>query len=611
MSPSIAVREIGILKPRKKSTLESLNNDCLALVFQEVALTSHKSLLPLSRVNHRFYMLVVRWIYGDVSINITKVTHLLLLKRLLQPRSKLASYIRYLEITPADSTPFWFLQDVVNVLKRLAVLYTFCWNVFSNVYPLILCELVRFPKATLVVRGNKIAYYASSPGDKTLTLLHVFPASRLAFPNGNLTEFTFDAQLPSQIYDNFKEDILKLMVNNPSLATLSLQPRHFSLQAFPQMLDVFRSGNVPNLIHLAVRGWALSIFHQDELKLWGQKIGWERLRTLSIDISAFPALVGKTPVLADLELTATTSADLIQLQLQLLEMEYPVGCLLPRLTEFHLRTPLDRMLISTARRPALILPMILFRIMPKILTMNMGSSYTMSINTVSFVPMILATPAAQDIDKLRKYCPIIQKLSIDINLDQGWPFDVLKKVARFKDLHYLTLMLHFEHLNNAKKRMTLSNCKDAFGYIARSRHLPHGKQDLRERLVVRFKLARMNDDDTAIRRGFDMPDYAVWTDAVGILTKTYKYEAPSRTKPVSTLVALSNEQLDKRAQKEWRVWYFTKPFLPFLTKYHDRAASNLQRLWQESQRRQFEATGGSPTNMDKQVTLFDQWSGEE
>ncbi|KAL1595235.1 hypothetical protein SLS60_009923 [Paraconiothyrium brasiliense] len=537
------------------------------------------------------------------------VTHLLLLKRLLQPRSKLPSYIRYLEITPADFTPFWFLRDVVNLLKRLVVLDTFCWNVFSNVYPLILCELVRFPKALLLVRGTKIAYYASSPGDKTLPLLHVFPASRLAFPNGNLTEFTFDAELPSQIYDNFKEDILKLIMNNPSLATLSLQPKHFSIQAFPKMLEVFRSGKVPSLVHLAVRGWALSIFHQDELKLWGKKIGWKRLRTLSIDIAAFPALIGKTPVLADLELTATTSVDLIQLQLQLLDMEYPGECRLPKLTEFHLRTPLDRMLVATARPPGLVLPVLLFRIMPNLLTMDMGSSYTLSTSRVNAVTMILATPAVKDIHRLRKHCPLLQKLCIDINLDQGWPFSVLDEVARFKDLTSLTLMLHFEYLYNAKKRMTLSNCKGAYRYITRSRSWPHGKHNLSEGLLIKFKLARMNDNDKAIRKGFDMPDYAVWRDALGILTRTYKHEAPSRTGPDSRLQVLSIQQLNRRAQKEWCVWYCTKPFLPISTKYHDRAILNLQQLSQESQRRQFEATDGSSADTEDQVTLFDQWSG--
>ncbi|KAL5382346.1 hypothetical protein PMIN06_009431 [Paraphaeosphaeria minitans] len=87
---------------------------------------------------------------------------------------------------------------------------------------------------------------------------------------------------------------------------------------------------------------------------------------------------------------------------------------------------------------------------------------------------------------------------VQIDVDSGdWA------ISQFRDAQLLRRMLHFVIVQNAKKRMLLSNCKHTVAFIVRSGTHVYGRREPREDqlLAVKFQLARMEGDCTIVRSG--------------------------------------------------------------------------------------------------------------
>jgi hypothetical protein len=74
---------------------------------------------------------------------------------------------------------------------------------------------------------------------------------------------------------------------------------------YPEYVPLFRHETLPQLTHFTLKNLSKQFFTLRELRLWGDKGGWEKLSELNLrDMLLFPAFSRRTPVLEELHLHA-------------------------------------------------------------------------------------------------------------------------------------------------------------------------------------------------------------------------------------------------------------------------------------------------------------------
>jgi hypothetical protein len=251
--------------------LEKLNDDCLNVFLEQVYLMDQRTLFKLSLASRYLYSLTRPWIYRDITVDLTKVTHGHLLRRLLRHGSRLPSFIRNLEIrlsiaTEEDLQKFKKLISGLTNLKTLTCVGSVVGfpdslaDVFSKHHSKAALELPDedWSRKRLNIKEGRWGFF-QHPAASQLTVFHFCP------------------DLKDQLYYGFKTDLVGMLSRSTALRNFMVAPKFKQSIVFPEMKAVFVDNNFPQLESFTVNTIFLDIFTPRELSIWGEKGGWDRL----------------------------------------------------------------------------------------------------------------------------------------------------------------------------------------------------------------------------------------------------------------------------------------------------------------------------------------------
>ncbi|KAF1963573.1 hypothetical protein CC80DRAFT_530403 [Byssothecium circinans] len=453
-------------KGKLSQLLEKLDNDCIEVLLEHIYLTDRKTLVQLSRSSRALYKLATPWLYRNMNFNLSNQAHLRLLHRLLKEGSSLPSFIRILRIyTNTDTgdlteTLEERLASVMALIKRLKSLTRITWIGHISFPDEVLDIIRKFPKAAFEIPGVETWWTVKWPncrGSNWNFLRH--PAA------SQLTIFHFCPSMKSQLYPRFKRDLVQMLSRNTALKDFAISPTFVSYLDFPVMTSTFAKSNLPQLMSFTLQTMN-NVFTPEELTIWGEKGGWDELKTLRVSTIHILAFIGRTPKLEKMGLQ-------IEPEWHMHELEDHFASLpsLPSMPEMHYLEVFDSWRVChSADYPHgySILSPSLIRMMPGLETLRARSLYGNAGNVPSLT--------AAELSELRESCKNVDQLMIDICVTDGaWPFDVLDEIAHFEKLDNLFLLFHTASADDTRAFLTKRNTAIAFKYIMtvrRSAKLP-------------------------------------------------------------------------------------------------------------------------------------------
>ena len=508
--------------------LENLINDILWLVLEELwNAGGYTDLLTLCLVSRRLYVSTVPKLYRIIVLDFSRASHLRLLFRLAQPDSHLPSMIRSLGIYNISNQDTRSLENLAAVLSGLTHLRRFCCTDYYNGAGFILENLdSRFPRAETIVRGryDELAAAIQDPSP----LWHILTHSAGSL----LTEFEFRPLSTYQFYDDLKKNIITLLIQNRALRRLVISPNIMSAKSYPDMLEHIQGHMLPKLKELQISNVQLPIFSVRELDLWAEQGGWEELMKLELcHVQYVPSFIGRTPKLNELRITPRRhyDIDLVRSHLAPSNLEAPFG---PLCRLSFLGTPSTGSLPMNRR----VVPWYMLRRLP-----NITHLYLARLRFEAGSPGLdLDTPSAQDICDIRRLCPRLTNLGLDIALSgiwAKWPMKVLTELARFEQPLKLRLYTHHRRAGWVINRAAVIGVMNIICRERKRLSLPYYWP-----FHICFKDVRPWDE---MQHHYQIPDYTLHIDGV-----SKKGFCKRRDKAHEVLDRLNFDELKQKRSKQ-------------------------------------------------------------
>jgi len=445
--------------------------------------------------------------------------------------------------------------------------------------PLPLLDIVynKFPKAKFNVQANQAKLLASPDKSPSLSQL-TYPVLR-HMAAGGLTYFDFQPLAADQMYPEFKRDLVKMLSQNTALLTLQIFPNVSVEVDYPEMIDSFRQSELPKLqiLNLCITA---QIFTQRELAVWSSKGGWQELRGLSLYYAKnLIHFIDKAPLLTSLSIFPRSQEDYQELEdhLDTAGLTLP----LPSLYDLTFRGTISYATFTLPQERCIV-PWCLLKRIPKLIILDIAR-----VRFENGTPgPILDVPSALDIQEIRKFCPEIQRLSLDIVL-QGhyakWPLDVLNDLAQFHQPIQLKFYLHHEECRRAA---FMVSCIELFAVM---RHL---RRERKRRSLPIYWPFHMDCKTIRpfheIQKHWNLPDWTIWIDG-GIADNMF-FHFHNHKLPKVHPDRLSCEELEiKKAKQLSRLFGFDR-----------------EHYGQEIKRR--EQCAGEKAGFATDATLYDLWT---
>lgn len=579
----------GLGRRRKSSPIEILHYDALSLILEQLCQDNRCHLLTLSRVCRDFYLAAIPYIYKEVRIDISKKSNLDLLRRLSKRDSKLPAKIQELTVR-ADG--LGLTQELLfnNLVPRLLSLRKFTWlgsadipefvpHVFHSMPP-----QVQITVNAKQIRPQSLSLWCPSPRP----LIHGNPTSHPA--SSQLVILELQQFHPLQFYPTFKAELMGLLSNSPKLQKLTIRPNgHFVTRPYSSMLQILQNTKFPKLKGLCLMS-SVTIFTKEELTLWGQQGGWDRLEELSLHLpSDIPTFIGQVPSLQTLVLSFDLNADIDALKeiLDETEEESPFG-------------PIESLVYNSPLNESTIPWFILNHVYPTLVKLRIAHN-AFILGTPDFGGI---APDAQDIDALRTICSDLEELKLDFVVpnvvrrrgDIYWPEDLLSELARFHKMRHLRLYIHQPMSLNETVFTSRSNYRRCYRKVYKTRKqlsLPSGHGSFK----MGFKAVVPRNYNPY---SWNQADYEVWGH--GRTVDAWRPDTDARTTPDYS--NKTNEELNQLRKKfRWSRWAglgYTDKAWQDNRNYKE---SGMQKARNRIAERASKAFGDD-------TTLFDLWAGQ-
>lgn len=555
----------------KSPILENIIDDVLGLIIEELYNEySNNDLLNLCLVSRQLYLFTIPYLYRSVRLDFGRASHLRLLQRLVRPGSRLVEKIRILSILGTSRDSAIRLIDLYVLFSRLTYLQQLDWEGCLNIPHFILQTLHdRFPEARLNVDASQSRLGVAGSAPQPLYSVLNSPAG------WQLAKFDFSPTCVAQVYANFKRDLVGMLKRNRTLSFLRIYEDQtlYGYKLYPELQRHFRGGTFPPITQLLLSS---DIFTSRELSMWGSRGGWDKLTVLKIhDPERLCAFIGRTPKLHDLMFYSTESFDIDQVEAYLdsMSVEAPFG----KLRRLWYKDVDNE---DSAVQDRRVVPWCMLQRLPEITDLDIHRSrFDYGVPGAS-----LDTPTAEDIRRIRKLCPELQRFRFDVALHgqtADWPFDVLEEIAQFKEPIELQLYLHLQDKFWTRATIHRVKCRAVFKFIVEKRKalgLPCEKP-----FQIGFKVVRLFEQ---IRECWNIPDYNIYLNKSGKPELIRYMYWPPKESPEQ----MSTEDLQKKRKGE------------FLSRRLGWDRHGYQR---EIQRRERCASTGGNT-LD--TTLYDSWT---
>lgn len=467
-----AVRRKGSYFP-----IEQLVDDLLCPIIEQV--DEIQDLLSLCLVSKRFYLRAISVLYRDVRLKLLRASHRQLLQRLTHPQSNLPERILVLRIMDTNFMTEDQKADVCILLRKSKNLRVFKWIGTSDMPHTILDILEsQFPMARFEIKDS--SGRSNSPDDDMNQPGPRQPYEFLTHSaHSQLTRLQFEPCSEAQYYPTFKLDFIKMLRNTPKLSHLELHCLY--APDYPEYIQHFRDVELPKLTFFSLQSWGNSLFTLRELMSWQLQGGWQNLIALRLrDMELLLAFLGQTPNLEILCLLAVIYEDMGHIEEALTDAD--TSGLFPKLRKFTYRND------ELNRPPGHdLFPLRLLQFMPHITNLDLFQDH---FSTSEAYPKV-DTLTAQNIQDIRKWCPNIEDLGIDVQLlgpYAKWPNDILNELASFEKPITLTFYLH--RLDT--KRAKLSKGRVDYFIVSRRMRKKRQRLDLPwlEPFEIQFKLVQ-------------------------------------------------------------------------------------------------------------------------
>lgn len=315
-------------KPRL-GLFEKLINEVLDMVLREILLIAGAvGLLPLSLVSRHLYIHDHPHLYRTIWLDLNRASHVRLVHRLAHPESRMPRLIRELIFSRVKAEHAAFFPEISRIMAGLTHLTSLNWNGYFLDIPQFVLDgmYVRFPLAKLHVWASvmHLEAHEEQPSLFPLQLALRHSAAR------SLTSFTFVPKTLDQLYDKFKADIFSMLAQNSVLRLLKLSLSTTDNKSCPDMLETFRTYELPQPHTLELMTDDFTIFTKRELQVWGAKGGWQKMTYLSLDLArVLVPFVGLTPSLNKLyvDVWGKDNYDELEEYLDYCKIEHPFGVL--------------------------------------------------------------------------------------------------------------------------------------------------------------------------------------------------------------------------------------------------------------------------------------------
>jgi len=421
---------------------EKLNEDVLRLIIE--AVDTDRGLLSLARVSRQFHELTTPELYKDIGLNLSHRSHCRLIARLAQTDNQVPRLIQYLSIQDVGKASVRSALDLLVVLAKLTNLRAFTCEGSMNIPECVLETLRRQGSQNIHELNTRNLDLA--PGlPQPIHAFMIFPACT------RLTIFNFTAIDYQDVYDDFKVDVVCMMVHNPALKQLNIGGCiSWGMKEFPEMVSVFKHCTLPRLTSLSLfTGTSTWFFTPWELAIWGMRGGFEELTNLEVQtVFVLTPFIGRTPRLETLNFNIDYDDELeiLSEHLEAAASRFPFGPNLRSLrfqgvNYLHWYQPLQTLQM---------VPWCLLRIAPKLTTLNLHRPFLLSSTEAS---TLSTTP--EDIRTIGEMCPELSQLRIDVGLPYSrtkvpsLPKDVLEALAQLKGPIKLGIYLHVLHPKSA------------------------------------------------------------------------------------------------------------------------------------------------------------------
>jgi hypothetical protein len=305
-----------------------------------------------------------------------------------------------------------------------------------------------------------------------------------------LTQFELSGESSAIFYDNFKFDLLQFLDSTPNLANLRIHRGPIEEDGFiiyPEMLNRMQTIHLPTLVVLQL-STRVTIFTRRELEVWGSRHGWSQLQHLSIsratDLIPF---ISRVPQLTYLHLTADLGLGMDELawHLDFTSLKSrPLG-VLDTLIYNHFSSK------GNASNPFLhVVPWSIIDKVKNTLTRYHSVHQPYEV----FLPGY-ATPNGNDLCILRRKCPKITDLAVDVNINTSKyeSFPVLQAFARFSHLQNLLVYIHrprnhiYWHRDDTEWHFdSETECRQAYELVIRDRANGYSGLEVRIKEIVDY-----------------------------------------------------------------------------------------------------------------------------
>jgi hypothetical protein len=518
------------------NNFERLIDDVLKLVLEQVAST--RDLVNLCLLSRHLYLHPVPQLYRNIDLDLSRSADRRLLRRLAQPTSLLSKFIRVLSIKALSKKHVNAALDLCAVFLKLSNLHRIVWHGLPFAPCTILDTLdSAFPKAQLHITTVD---HSDDSQDLTLSRIELSHSPILHHPAGSLlTSFYFFPESAEQLYHDFKADLILMLTRNRVLKVLWIKFKEDPSVHYPNMLDSFRESSLPELQELVLHTRGSTLFTDRELAYWRAQGGWEHLDNLWL--SQIPRLLpflGRTPVLRKLALIPfqEDSMDTVDIHLEVQGMD-SVFASLKELRFFAIPA------WNSLPHQRGVLPWGILKRASKLSSLESTSVCYMP-NT--FRPGI-DTPTASEIQRLRRYCPDLTTLRLDIALIGSWaewPYPILAELARFRKPIEIAMFIHREH---SKRARLLNNWMD-YLHVVRHMRKEHEKLHLPyvEPFSVGFKIARPWEE---MQPYWDCCGYGI-TCHKGIMGAYALFEKHNLEAPPKKLADMKLDELEENKQRQ-------------------------------------------------------------
>ncbi|KAF2134495.1 hypothetical protein P153DRAFT_362262 [Dothidotthia symphoricarpi CBS 119687] len=445
------------------------------------------------------------------------------------------------EITITNATPEYrqYLNGVSMLFSKLTSLSQLNWNGSLNV-PDILLETLsgQFPKAALTIRVRQPDIHGAAGLEQPLRFIGNFLAG------SQLTVLHLCQATGNRLYSDFKTDLMAMLTRNRVLRKLYIHSELDRIQEFPEMLDCFRGKELPKLQGLWIYLKNRQLFTKHELFLWGAQGGWEDLTYLYLFHSHHMlAFLGQAPRLTNLSLSPRQQANIAQLETFLDDNDYnPLFDCLKSLT-FRGSTFSNNL----ARRH--LVPWCMLERLPKLMKLEI---HRMSFVSGSPGPL-LQTPDVQDVIEIRRLCPELTSLSMDLTLQNrsaDWPYDILLEVTRFEKLTHVVFYLHILDSKIARASVNEFTCFSALTQMIDEMKLMDSPSPLA--LTVGFKVVRPWN---IMESNWNIPDYRFTIRRRGDWRSILVHNQAGQKKNPDCLDKITTDELVARRKIQFSRWF--------------------------------------------------------